>query len=150
MGGPQEPAGDRPLPTTTWAACFFCVAAGWLVGYGVLFPPLARFTSSAPRLCHLGFIFLCYGELRGEIREGSTQAVELGTFFFFYFFFFFSFTFFFRRQVKYSAEYCRRSETRNSTRESEERAGQREESSTRRKEVLVCIPSQEWIYKEAS
>jgi hypothetical protein len=48
---PEEPAGDRPLPTTTWAARFFCVAAGWLVGYGVLFPPLARFASSAARLC---------------------------------------------------------------------------------------------------
>ncbi|CAM6042538.1 unnamed protein product [Sphagnum compactum] len=25
----------------------------------------------------LGFVFLCYGELRGEMSEGSTQAVEL-------------------------------------------------------------------------
>ncbi|CAK9216211.1 unnamed protein product [Sphagnum troendelagicum] len=25
----------------------------------------------------LGFVFLCYAEHRGEMREGSTQAVEL-------------------------------------------------------------------------
>jgi hypothetical protein len=77
------------LPTTTWAACFFCVAAGWLVGYGVLFP---RWHASLlpRRVCvfPLGFVFLCYGERPGEMREGSTQAVELGTFFFFYFFVF--------------------------------------------------------------
>jgi hypothetical protein len=42
----------------------------------------------------LGFVFLCDGELRGKMREGSTQAVELGTFFFFYFFVFFFFFFF--------------------------------------------------------
>jgi hypothetical protein len=35
----------------------------------------------------LGFVFLCYGELRGEMHESSTQAVELGTFFLFLFFF---------------------------------------------------------------
>jgi hypothetical protein len=102
------------LPTTTWAACFVCVAAGWLVGYGVLFPLLARFASSAPRLCFSPGIRLSMRrEAWGKMREGSTQAVELGTFFFFYFFFVFRpfLTFFFPRQVEYSVEYCRRSET---------------------------------------
>jgi len=71
----------------------------------------------------LGFNFLYYGEHQGEMRAGSTQAVELGTFFFFYFFDFFL-AFIFPRQVEYSAEYCRRSETARE-RESEERAGER-------------------------
>jgi hypothetical protein len=82
--------------------------AGWLA-MACCFP---RWHASLlpRRVCvfPLGFLFLCYGELRGEMHESSTQAVELGTFFFFYFFFGFLWTFFFPRQVEYSAEYCRR------------------------------------------
>jgi hypothetical protein len=55
------------------------------------------------------------------MREGSTQAVELGTFFFF--------CFFFPRQVEYSAEYCRRSETaRERVRKEREREKETEET----------------------
>jgi hypothetical protein len=59
------------------------------------------------------------------MREGSTQAVELGTFFFLYFFvfWFFLITFFFPRQVEYSGIL---QEIRNSTTESEERERERE------------------------
>jgi hypothetical protein len=62
----------------------------------------------------LGFVFLCDGELRGKMREGSTQAVEQVRFsssIFLFFVFRLFLTFFFPRQVEYSVEYCRRSET---------------------------------------
>ncbi len=72
-------------------------------------------------------MFLCYGELRGEMREGSTQAVELGTCFFFYFFVFcfsFFFNLFLSRPSRIECGILQ--EIRNSMRESEERAGERE------------------------
>jgi hypothetical protein len=81
------------------------------------------------RICvfPLWFVFLCYGELRGEMREGSTQAVELGTCFFFYFFVFcfsFFFNLFLSRPSRIECGILQ--EIRNSMRESEERAGERE------------------------
>ncbi len=64
---------------------------------------------------------------RGEMHESSTQAVELGSFFFFFFFFWG--TFFLPRQVEYSAEYCRRSETaRERVRKEREREKETEET----------------------
>ncbi len=61
------------------ACCFPCWHASLLPRRVCVFP--------------LGFVFLCYGELRGEMPESSTQAVELGTFFFFYFYLFLPFSF---------------------------------------------------------
>jgi hypothetical protein len=102
-GGGPAIADDDP-------GCLFVLRCCWLARWlwHVLTPVgTLRFFRAAFVSFPLGFLFLCYGELRGEMREGSTQAVELGTFFFFYFFvfcFWFFLTFFFPRQVEYSVE----------------------------------------------
>ncbi len=104
-----------------------------LVGYGVLFRPLARFASSAPRLCVSPGIRLSM--LRGA-SGGNAWRFDSGRgaryFFLLLFFLFlclFFGAFFFPRQVEYSAEYCRRSETareRERERESDRQKRQRE------------------------
>ncbi len=128
MGGPQEPAGDRPLPTTTWAACFFCVAAGWLVGYGVLFPPLARFASSAPRLCLSSGIRLSMlrGASGGDAWKFDSGRGARYVFLFLFFFWFFMDLFLSTPSWIQCGILQEIERAREREREREERAGERE------------------------
>ncbi len=129
MNHPLYPWVDpRNRPTTTWAVCLVSVAAGWLVGYGVLFPPLARFASSALRFCLSPGIRLSMRRgASGENAWRFDSGRGAGTFFFFYFFVFCFSSFFNLFLSTPSRIQCGiLQEIRNSMTESEEIAGERE------------------------